>query len=321
MAPSQMAKRMGSPQEVKEPFTPTGNGRKRKRVNYDEEIDMDVCQTPPRTPLSLLGNTQRAPIIGTCSPTAASLSPHEALIRSLLNKPFKIPIPGYTGSGYGRSLGVRRSGGRQPLHDPLEEGALVLFNPPELSEHEKMKVDSLTQQVAVVVDPMLCKVLRPHQREGVKFMYDCVTGYRIDNYHGCIMADEMGLGKTLQCITLLWTLLKQSPDYKPTIDKAIVVCPSSLVKNWFNEIHKWLPNRVSPLAIDGGSKDQIDQNLAGFINTFGRRPHNPNLIISYETFRLHATEMYKGEVGLMLLDEGHRLKNSDNQTYRALMGL
>ena len=26
------------------------------------------------------------------------------------------------------------------------------------------------------------------------------------------MADEMGLGKTLQCIALLWTLLKQSPD-------------------------------------------------------------------------------------------------------------
>ena len=46
------------------------------------------------------------------------------------------------------------------------------------------------------------------------------------------MADEMGLGKTLQCITLVWTLLKQSPDCKPTIEKAVVVCPSSLVKNW-----------------------------------------------------------------------------------------
>ena len=53
------------------------------------------------------------------------------------------------------------------------------------------------------------QVLRPHQREGVKFLYDCVTGDRIQGYHGCIMADEMGLGKTLQCIALLWTLLKQ----------------------------------------------------------------------------------------------------------------
>lgn len=84
--------------------------------------------------------------------------------------------------------------------------------------------------VAVVVDPILTKVLRPHQREGVKFMYDCVTGVQIENSYGCIMADEMGLGKTLQCITLMWTLLKQGPDCKPTIDKAIVVSPSSLVK-------------------------------------------------------------------------------------------
>ena len=66
--------------------------------------------------------------------------------------------------------------------------------------------------------------------KGVKFMYDCVTGQRIEGSYGCIMADEMGLGKTLQCITLLWTLLKQGPDCKPLIDKAAIVAPSSLVK-------------------------------------------------------------------------------------------
>lgn len=41
-----------------------------------------------------------------------------------------------------------------------------------------------------MVDPLLGNVLRPHQREGVKFMYDCVTGARIPDAHGCIMADE-----------------------------------------------------------------------------------------------------------------------------------
>lgn len=61
-------------------------------------------------------------------------------------------------------------------------------------------------------------------------MYDCVTGVCIEDSYGCIMADEMGLGKTLQCITLMWTLLRQGPDIKPIIDKAIVVAPSSLVK-------------------------------------------------------------------------------------------
>ncbi|OBS70513.1 hypothetical protein A6R68_00934 [Neotoma lepida] len=75
------------------------------------------------------------------------------------------------------------------------------------------------------------------------------------------MADEMGLGKTLQCITLMWTLLRQSPECKPEIEKAVVVSPSSLVKNWYNEVGKWLGGRIQPLAIDGGSKDEIDRKL------------------------------------------------------------
>lgn len=78
------------------------------------------------------------------------------------------------------------------------------------------------------------------------------------------MADEMGLGKTLQCIALMWTLLRQSPDLKPEIDKVIVVSPSSLVRNWSSEVQKWLGGRVNPLAIDGGTKDEIDRQLGTF---------------------------------------------------------
>lgn len=127
----------------------------------------------------------------------------------------------------------------------------------------------------------------------------------------------MGLGKTLQCITLLWSLLRQGPDCKPSIQKGIIVCPSSLVRNWYNEINKWLKNRVNALAIDNGSKSDIDRDLRSFMVTH-RRVINPILIISYETFRLHAKELYNGEIGLMLCDEGHRLKNMENQTYTAL---
>lgn len=35
----------------------------------------------------------------------------------------------------------------------------------------------------------------------------------------------------------MWTLLKQSPDPgKPTIEKCVIACPSSLVRNWANEL-------------------------------------------------------------------------------------
>uniref|UniRef100_A0A914VVU3 DNA repair and recombination protein RAD54-like n=1 Tax=Plectus sambesii TaxID=2011161 RepID=A0A914VVU3_9BILA len=247
---------------------------------------------------------------------------HEEFIKKLLSRPFKVPIEGYTGNGYGsRPLGMRGGGMRCSLHDPYAEGALVLYSPPELSAHDQLKLDVSKRPVHVVVDPILCAILRPHQREGVKFMYDCTTGARIEGSFGCIMADEMGLGKTLQCISLMWTLLRQGPDAKSTIEKAIVVCPSSLVKNWDNEIRKWLGGRVNSLPVDSGSKDEIDKNLDTFMRQTGRRAASPVLIISYETFRLHAEILHRSEIGLVLCDEGHRLKNSENQTYQALSGL
>lgn len=167
---------------------------------------------------------------------------------------------------------------------------------------------------------MVGNILRPHQREGVRFMYDCVTGVKGD-FNGCIMADEMGLGKTLQCITLLWTLLRQSPHCKPTIIKAIIVCPSSLVKNWYNEFGKWLGHRINALALDNGSREATIAQLEQFMGNQSQRSGAPVLILSYETFRSYAEILNSSEVGMLLCDEGHRLKNCENLTYTALMGL
>lgn len=115
-------------------------------------------------------------------------------------------------------------------------------------------------------------------------------------------------------------MLYLGPEAKPLIDKAIIVAPSSLVKNWYNEINKWLNNMVNTLAIDGGKKADIDKQLIRFMKTYGRVV-TPILIISYETFRLHAHVLHQDEVGLVLCDEGHRLKNSENQTYQSLINL
>ncbi|NXP68691.1 RAD54 protein, partial [Chloropsis cyanopogon] len=284
--------------------------RKRQKAAPGTE-SAECYRSPFRKPLAQLTNR----------PPCLDSSQHEAFIRSILSKPFKVPIPNYKGPLGLRSLGVKRAGLRGPLHDPFEEGALVLYEPPVLSAHDQLKIDKDKAPVHVVVDPVLSRVLRPHQREGVKFLWDCVTSRRIPGSHGCIMADEMGLGKTLQCITLMWTLLRQSPACKPEIEKAVVVSPSSLVRNWYNEVEKWLGGRIQPLAIDGGSKEEIDRKLVGFMNQHGLRVPSPILIISYETFRLHAEVLQKGSVGLVICDEGHRLKNSENQTYQALNSL
>ena len=116
----------------------------------------------------------------------------------------------------------------------------------------------------------------------------------MENQYGCIMADEMGLGKTLQCIALLWTLIKQSPHAgKSTINKCIIACPSSLVKNWANELGmrlrsawqvaetllsvKWLgKDTLTPLAVDGkGGKAELLERVARWVAASGRNITQP----------------------------------------------
>jgi DNA repair and recombination protein RAD54 and RAD54-like protein len=188
----------------------------------------------------------------------------------------------------------------------------------------KKQVDGARPKVPVVIDPKLAKVLRPHQVEGVKFLYRCTTGLIDKNAHGCIMADEMGLGKTLQCITLMWTLLKQSPDAgMTTIQKCVIACPSSLVRNWANELVKWLgKDAITPFAVDGkASKSELTAQMKQWAIASGRSVTRPVLIVSYETLRLNVEELRDTKIGLLLCDEGHRLKNGDNQTFSALNGL
>lgn len=46
----------------------------------------------------------------------------------------------------------------------------------------------------VSVPPVLAKWLRPHQREGVQFLYECVMSLKDFPGSGAILADDMGLG-------------------------------------------------------------------------------------------------------------------------------
>ena len=124
-----------------------------------------------------------------------SMSAYEELVAKLLTRPFKVPIPDYIPDTHGnKCLGLRRTFIRRALHDPFACNALVLYTPPEeqvkQTEHSRLLQDNSKVLVHVVVDPVVGNILRPHQREGVRFMYDCVTGAKGD-FQGCIMADEV----------------------------------------------------------------------------------------------------------------------------------
>lgn len=124
-----------------------------------------------------------------------TISAYEELVAKVLNRAFKVPIPDYVpDANANRCLGLRRSVVRRALHDPFACNALVLYTPDELNEHDRLKVDKTKILVHVVVDPVVGNILRPHQREGVKFMYECVTGVK-GEFNGCIMADEVGINR------------------------------------------------------------------------------------------------------------------------------
>ena len=81
--------------------------------------------------------------------------------------------------------------------------------------------------------------LRPYQVEGVHWL----ERLRLMYLNG-ILADDMGLGKTLQTIVAL-TQHHQKHD-KPSL----VICPTSLLYNWKEELHKFHP-KFKTIVIDG----------------------------------------------------------------------
>ena len=195
-----------------------------------------------------------------------------------------------------------------PRHDPFAKGAIVMKRPSATSQGKQI--------VDVVIDPLLTKSLRKHQREGVKFLYECVMGMRDFNGSGAILADEMGLGKTLQTIALLWTLLMQNPidGDPPVIKKALIVCPVTLINNWRKEFSKWLGrDRLGVFIFDDNKKRITD---------FTKGRAYKVMVVGYEKLRSVSEDLKKGHgIDIVIADEGHRLKTAKNKSALAIRSL
>ncbi|RDW71267.1 hypothetical protein BP6252_07830 [Coleophoma cylindrospora] len=206
-------------------------------------------------------------------------------------------------------LSQNKGGAPTPRHDPKMPGALVMQRPKDVPKGK--------QVVDVVVDPFLNQHLRPHQKEGIKFLYECVMGMRSFNGQGAILADEMGLGKTLQTIALLWTLLKQNPIHggsEGVIKKALIVCPVTLIVNWKKEFRKWLGNERIGVFVADSQKVRLTDFTHGKSYSV--------MIIGYEKLRSVQDELKKGSgIDIVVADEGHRLKTASNKSAQAIKAL
>ena len=81
------------------------------------------------------------------------------------------------------------SKGQLFLHDPYTADAIVLN---KIQWMDGTGKDSKGRPYSpVVLDPLLARQMRPHQIEGVRFLYECCSGIRNVSQLGCILADAM----------------------------------------------------------------------------------------------------------------------------------
>ncbi|KAL6238926.1 hypothetical protein BDW75DRAFT_199921 [Aspergillus navahoensis] len=272
--------------------------------------------TPPPPPKPLPSKKVSAPV-PSCQDKIASLSeppvsiPELAKTRAKESQPPSLAGRGSISGAFKKPLlesSAASSDDPTPRHDPKQPGALIMKRPSSAPKGKRI--------VDVVVDPILSKHLRPHQREGVKFLYECVMGMRTFSGEGAILADDMGLGKTLQTITLLWTLLKQNPIYEagPVIKKALIVCPVTLINNWRREFRKWLGNeRIGVFVFDDKRKRLTDFTMGKAYSI---------MIVGYEKLRTVQEGLARGNgVDIIVADEGHRLKTLQNKSGQAIQSL
>ena len=142
--------------------------------------------------------------------------------------------------------------------------------------------------------------LRDYQVAGFRWM--CLLNEM--GWGGCL-ADDMGLGKTLQTLSFLQHVVEQHPD-----ETHLVVCPTSLLYNWENELKKFLPGLDYQLHY--GADRVLDEAVF-------RRAHV--IITSYGMVRNDIQHFAQFTFGYVILDESQAIKNPSSQVRKAVMQL
>lgn len=142
--------------------------------------------------------------------------------------------------------------------------------------------------------------LREYQQKGYSWLW-FLYKYGLNG----ILADDMGLGKTLQTLTLLQKA-KEKDGKEPTL----VICPTSVVFNWENEIEKFAPN-LKFLTLSGSERKANFKNIPKF----------DVIITSYALIRRDIDQLKKYDFRYIILDESQNIKNSQSQTSKAVKTL
>lgn len=160
-------------------------------------------------------------------------------------------------------------------------------------------IEDLSQKTEDVsaLPPEIAGVLREYQKTG----YNWLRKLSRNNFGG-ILADDMGLGKTLQIIALLCA----------EKSSAIIVCPTTLLLNWQEEIKKFAPWLKVSIVMGSQSERKAAVDNRGDADV---------IITSYDLIR-RDVELYEGiTFDYAVADEAQNIKNPDTKNARAVKKL
>ena len=122
-----------------------------------------------------------------------------------------------------------------------------------------------------------------------------------------VIADEMGLGKTLQCIVFLAHLHAHN-----IAGPFIVIAPLSTLSSWEAEFHRWTP-QLAVVRYHGtpATRKELRESI------FSKKTP-PIIITSYEIAMNDASFLKHHSFKLLVVDEGHRLKNHECKLFATL---
>ncbi|MEZ4909789.1 MAG: DEAD/DEAH box helicase [Saprospiraceae bacterium] len=164
-------------------------------------------------------------------------------------------------------------------------------------QEKKTKLLSLENIVTEPIPNEIIATLRPYQTSG----YQWLQVLDEISWGGCL-ADDMGLGKTLQAITFL-TFLKKKYN-NPT---SLIICPTSLIFNWENEIKKFAPT-LKYFIYYGNARSFSDDHFEGY----------DVVITSYGIARIDIESLRSFNWEYVILDESQAIKNPDAITTKAV---
>ncbi|KAI8997113.1 SNF2 family N-terminal domain-containing protein [Pilobolus umbonatus] len=139
--------------------------------------------------------------------------------------------------------------------------------------------------------------LKDYQVKGLQWM---VSLY--NNHLNGILADEMGLGKTIQTISLITYLIERKRQNGPFL----IIVPLSTLTNWTLEFEKWAPS-VKIIVYKGNPNARKELQNEIRYNDF------QVLLTTFEYIIKDRPILSKVKWLHMIVDEGHRMKNTNSK--------